>query len=100
MQYNFYINLIQFYSQCLFVFYNQVKLTHVDFKYLDRYGKTILHHAAEKGRLNVIKFLYNQVKLTPDDFRVLDWEGKTPLHHACEFGNLKIIHFQLKTLRD
>ena len=53
----------------------------------DNEGKTVLHHAAACGDLNVVKHLIDKGA----DVHARDNEGKTALHHAAAQGHLDVV---------
>ena len=51
-------------------------------------GKTPLHRACEKGRLNVVKYLLEDAKV---DSSCRDVDDLTPLHIAAPNGELSVV---------
>jgi hypothetical protein len=52
--------------------------------------RTILHHAAIKGHLNLVKHLIREYKMDPNN---KDVSGNNALHHASSGGHLDIVMF-------
>lgn len=59
----------------------------------DKTGGTILHVAASKGYLDVVKYLVEEINI---DLEMSDFEGWTALHAACHWEQGEVI----KLLRD
>ena len=57
----------------------------------DRCESSALHHAAEKGYLEIAKFLVARGAIV----NVTNMWEKTPLHSACNNGHLEIVKFLL-----
>lgn len=55
--------------------------------------KTLLHHAAERGNLDAIKYLINEQNLDP---QAKTTSGSTVLHYAASSGNLEAIKYLIK----
>jgi ankyrin repeat protein len=53
-----------------------------------QYGRTPLHHACNKGRLDVVKYLVEDVKV---DSSCRDKDDATPLHIAALCGHLSVV---------
>uniref|UniRef100_A0A1X7T562 Uncharacterized protein n=1 Tax=Amphimedon queenslandica TaxID=400682 RepID=A0A1X7T562_AMPQE len=62
----------------------------MDKQYLDAYGQTVLHYAAVKKHIDVVKYLINECKC---DIMTLDKKGNTILHVAASKGSLDVLKF-------
>ena len=56
----------------------------------NRKGDTVLHVAADYGRLGVLKYLINHVQCNPASS---GWHGTTPLHRAAEAGDFSTVEY-------
>ena len=59
-------------------------------------GRSILHAAAQKGHLELVK----QLVENSEDKNPQDEHGTTPLHNAAEGGQLEVVKFLLPFLSD
>ena len=62
---------------------------HADHK-ADNQGVSILHFAAERGQLKILKFLISELKCKKD---VMNFNNQTPLHYAAKCGHLSVIKY-------
>jgi ankyrin repeat protein len=82
----------------------QVHLPNVDsseqgYVLIKRGGKkNLLHQAAKKDRLDVIKGLVNAGKITWDDINAVDEMGYTPMQVAVRYGHLDIVRYFIEQL--
>ena len=60
----------------------------------DKYGATLLHWAATRGWLNIVKLLLDKYEFHP---MCKDNNGSTPLHSACRNSHLPIIEYLLSS---
>ncbi len=65
----------------------QLKQTQLDFDKKDRYERTVAHHAAGKGDLDIIKRIGEKT----EKLHAKDTAGMTPIHYAAENGKNEII---------
>jgi ankyrin repeat protein len=61
-----------------------------DAKAANKYGNTPLHWAAEKGHLDVVKYL---VEEKGADIKAAANNGNTPLYRAARYGNLDVVKY-------
>ncbi|XP_071692896.1 uncharacterized protein [Rutidosis leptorrhynchoides] len=60
--------------------------------YKDIHGSTILHTAAGRGQVEVVKYLISKYKI----INSLDKQGNTPLHIAAYMGHISVIDVLIK----
>ena len=63
---------------------------------INAYGKTLLHYASEKGKMNVCKSILELVEeKSPKDIN-----GSTPLHFAAHYGNVDVAELLLDKAKE
>lgn len=65
-----------------------------DLSIQDYDGKTVLHHAAESGNMQIMGKVLTAILSRDDALTILnikDNEGKTAFHYAAEYGSLELI---------
>lgn len=56
----------------------------------DECGCRLIHHACERGHVEIVKLLLDKV-----DLESVEYNGRRPIHYACIHGNVEIVKMLL-----